>query len=96
MATAITFHKQIDRSFNTQQAEAAQDLVVVFDSGGVAVIHRDGHLKGGDKGSTALRSHSGGAKQDLGISFETQGYKLKTITCQRSGVNSTGSQLSAW
>lgn len=36
-------------SFNTQQAEAAQGLVVVFDSGGVVVIDGDGHLKRGDK-----------------------------------------------
>lgn len=75
MATATRLHMQFmktnkqDTSFITQQAEAAQDLVVVFDSWGVAVIHRDGHLRGGDKESAALRSHVGGAPWDPGISL---------------------------
>lgn len=45
------------RSFCTQQAEAAQDLIMVLDSGRVTVIDRDGQLKRGDKESVSLKSH---------------------------------------
>lgn len=48
--------KQIVRSFCTQQAEAAQDLIMVLDSGRVTVIDRDGQLKRGDKASVSLKA----------------------------------------
>lgn len=44
------------RSFYTQQAEAAQDLIMVLDSGRVTVIDRDGQLKRGDIESVSLKS----------------------------------------
>lgn len=44
------------RSFYTQQAEAAQDLIMVLNSGRVTVIDRDGQLKRGEKESVSLKS----------------------------------------
>lgn len=69
------------KRFCTQQAEAAQDLIMVLDSGRVTVIDRDGQLRRGNKGSVSLKSQISLKMIDLRLKILKNNIKKIFIYC---------------